>query len=119
MSRINTYFVAQWELPTKKENSRSRQVRKEIARVETLSSAIKRVSKAEGSGEGTMSLGARVGASASPSSLQFSSVAQSCLTLCGPMDCNPPGSSVLGILQVRIPERVAIPSSRGCFPPRD
>ena len=30
--------------------------------------------------------------------------AQSCLTLCDPMDCSPPGSSVHGILQVRILE---------------
>ena len=29
---------------------------------------------------------------------------QSCLTLCDPMDCSPPGSSVHGILQVRILE---------------
>ena len=29
-------------------------------------------------------------------------VAQSCLTLCNPMDCSPPGSSVHGILQARI-----------------
>ena len=35
-------------------------------------------------------------------------VAQSCLTLCGPMDCSPPGSSVHGILQARILEWVAI-----------
>ena len=28
---------------------------------------------------------------------------QSCLTLCDPMDCSPPGSSVHGILQARIP----------------
>ena len=28
--------------------------------------------------------------------------AQVCATLCGPMDCNPPGSSVRGILQARI-----------------
>ena len=34
--------------------------------------------------------------------------AQSCLTLCNPMDCNVPGSSVLGILQLRIPEWVAV-----------
>ena len=27
---------------------------------------------------------------------------QSCLTLCGPMDCSPPGSSVHGVLQARI-----------------
>ena len=37
---------------------------------------------------------------------------QSCPTLCNPMDCNPPGSSVHGILQVRILEWVAMPSSR-------
>ena len=28
-------------------------------------------------------------------------VAQACPTLCGPMDCSPPGSSVLGILQAK------------------
>ena len=33
---------------------------------------------------------------------------QSCLTLCDPMDCSPPGSSVHGILQTRILEWVAI-----------
>ena len=33
---------------------------------------------------------------------------QSCLTLCNPMDCSPPGSSVQGILQARIPERIAM-----------
>ena len=38
-------------------------------------------------------------------------VAQSCLTLCDPMDCSPPGSSVHGILQARILEWVAIPCS--------
>ena len=37
------------------------------------------------------------------------SVTQSCLTLCDPMDRNPPGSSVHGISQVRIVEWVAIP----------
>ena len=37
---------------------------------------------------------------------------QSCLTLCDPMDCSPLGSSVLGILQARILEGVAIPFSR-------
>ena len=39
-------------------------------------------------------------------------VAQSCLTLCKLMHCSPPGSSVHGILQARILERVAMPSSR-------
>ena len=38
-------------------------------------------------------------------------VIQSCLTFCNPMDCSPPGSSVHGILQARIQERVAIPFS--------
>ena len=37
---------------------------------------------------------------------------QSCLTLWDPMDCSPPGSSVHGILQARILEWVAVPSSR-------
>ena len=44
---------------------------------------------------------------------------QSCLTLCEPMDCSPPGSSVLGTLQARILEWVAMPSSRGSSWPRD
>ena len=39
-------------------------------------------------------------------------VEQSCLTLCDPMDCSPPGSSVCGILQARILEWVSIPFSR-------
>ena len=42
-------------------------------------------------------------------------VAQSCPTLCDPMDCSPPGSSVYGILQARILQWVAMPSSRGSF----
>ena len=40
-------------------------------------------------------------------------------TLCNPMDCSPPGSSVPGILQARILEWVAISSSRGSSQPRD
>ena len=36
-----------------------------------------------------------------------------CPTLCDPMDCSPPGSSVHGILQARILEWVAISYSRG------
>ena len=40
-------------------------------------------------------------------------VIQSCPTLCDPMDCNPLGSSVLGILQARMLEYAAIPFSRG------
>ena len=46
-------------------------------------------------------------------------VAQSCSTLCDPLDCKPPGSSVNGILQARILEWVAMPSSRGTSQPRD
>ena len=41
---------------------------------------------------------------------------QSCLTLCDTTDYNPPGSSVHGIFQARILERVAIPFSRGSNP---
>ena len=37
---------------------------------------------------------------------------QSCPTLCDPMDCGPPGSSVHGILQARILEWVAMLSFR-------
>ena len=40
-------------------------------------------------------------------------VAQSCLTLFNPMDCDPSDSSVHGILQARILERIAISFSRG------
>ena len=46
-------------------------------------------------------------------------VAQSCLTLCNPTDCSPPGSSVRGILQARRLEWVAILFSKGSSPPRD
>ena len=46
-------------------------------------------------------------------------VAKSCLTLCDPMDCGPPGSSVHGILQARILEWVAISFSRGSSQLRD
>ena len=44
---------------------------------------------------------------------------QLCLTLWDPMACSPPGSSVHGILQVRILEWAAISFSRGPSPPRD
>ena len=45
--------------------------------------------------------------------------AQLCLTLCNPMDYSPLGSSVHRILQARILEWVAIPSSRGSSQPSD
>ena len=44
---------------------------------------------------------------------------QSCLTLCDPMDWSPPGSSVHGILQAKVLEWVAVPSSGGSSRPRD
>ena len=44
--------------------------------------------------------------------LPSNEVAQSCLTLCDPVDCSPPGSSVHGILQARILDWVAISFSR-------
>ena len=40
---------------------------------------------------------------------------QSCPTLCDPMDCSPPGSSVHGIFQARVLGWVAIFSSKGSF----
>ena len=46
-------------------------------------------------------------------------VAQLCLTLCNPMDCSPPGSSIHGTLQARTLEWVAIPSSKGSSQPSD
>ena len=46
-------------------------------------------------------------------------VAQSCLTLCSPVDCSLPGSSVHGILQARILQWVAISFSRGSSRLRD
>ena len=44
--------------------------------------------------------------------------AQSCLTLCDPMDCSPPGYSIHRILQARMLEWVVIPFSRGSSWPR-
>ena len=43
----------------------------------------------------------------------------SCPTLCDPMDCSPPGASVLGILQTKILEWVVYPFSRGFSRPRN
>ena len=44
---------------------------------------------------------------------------QLCPVLCDTMDYSPPGASVHGILQARILEWVAMPSSRGSSQPRD
>ena len=45
--------------------------------------------------------------------------ARLCLTFCDPMDCNPPGSLSMWILQARILEWVVMPFSRGSSQPRD
>ena len=44
---------------------------------------------------------------------------QSCPTLCDPMDCSLPDSSVHEVLRTRILEWVAMPSSRESSRPRD
>ena len=46
-------------------------------------------------------------------------VAQSCPTLCNPMNCTPPGFSVHGILQARILDWLAISYSKASFRLRD
>ena len=46
-------------------------------------------------------------------------VAKSCLTLCDPTDCGPPGSSVHGILQARILEWVAVCPSKASSQPKE
>ena len=57
--------------------------------------------------------------SSSPISNSTRSITQSCLTLCSPVDCSPPGSSVHGIFQARILKWVAISFSRGSYPLRN
>ena len=61
--------------------------------------------------------------SAAPQKIKYSfqkgEVAQSCPTLCDPMDCSPPGSSIHGLLQARILERPAVSFSSGSSWPRD
>ena len=51
--------------------------------------------------------------------LHAHSITQSCPTLCNPMDCSPPGSSVHGIFQARILEWVAMAFSKGSSQLRD
>ena len=55
----------------------------------------------------------------SPTPKSESEVAQSCSTLCYPVNCSPPGSSVHWIFQAIILEWVAISFSRGSSQPRD
>ena len=54
-----------------------------------------------------------------PDIMKWSELAQSCPTLCDPVDCSPPGSSFHGILKARILEWIAISFSRGSSQPRD
>ena len=51
--------------------------------------------------------------------MKVSEVTQSCLTLCDPMDCSLPGSSVHGIFQAIVLEWIAISFSSGSSLPRD
>ena len=51
--------------------------------------------------------------------MMWSEVAQSCPTLCDPMDCSLSGSSVHGIFQARVLEWIAISFSRGSPRPRN
>ena len=54
-----------------------------------------------------------------PCESKWSEVTQSCPTLCNPMDCSLPGSSLHGILQARVLKWVASSFSRGSSQPRD
>ena len=54
-----------------------------------------------------------------PSNFKYYLCAQSCLTLCGPIDCSPRGSSAHGILHARILEWVVIPFSKVSSQPTD
>ena len=52
-------------------------------------------------------------------SMRCAKLLQQCPTLCNPMDCSLPGSSVHKILQARVLEWIAVPSSRESSRPRD
>ena len=54
-----------------------------------------------------------------PSEVKWSEASQSCLTLCNPMDCSLSCSSVHGIFQARVLERVAFAFSRRSSRPKD
>ena len=55
----------------------------------------------------------------SHSYVNVNKVTQSCSTLCDPMDCSLPGSSVHGIFQAIVLEWIAISFSKGSSQPRD
>ena len=54
-----------------------------------------------------------------PATITKCLVTQLCPTLCSPMDCSPPGFSVHGILQSRIPEWVGCGPTTGSSQPRN
>ena len=72
----------------------------------------------ESPGDGGSWWAAVYGVTQSQTQLTEVKLLQLSLTLCDPMDCNLPGSSVYGILQVRVLEWVAVSSSRGSSQPR-
>ena len=51
--------------------------------------------------------------------VKWSEIVQSCPTLCNPMDCSLPGSSVHRIFQARVLEWIAISFARGSSRPRN
>ena len=61
----------------------------------------------------------RAGVTGGEASENGREVTQLCPTLCDPMDCSLPGSSIHGIFQTRVLEWVAISFSRGSSRPRD
>ena len=87
--------------------------------VETVADFIFLGSKITAGGECSHEIKRRLLLGSGHSTIQFSSVAQSCPTLCNPIDGSPLGSPVPGILQARILEWVAISFSGGSSQPRD
>ena len=76
-----------------------------------------RMDGGDGNGGGG-GVGSDGGGGAGDMRMDESEVAQSCLTLCDPMDCTLTGSSVHGIFQAIVLEWIAIPFSRGSSQPR-
>jgi len=76
-----------------------------------------RMDGGDGNGGGG-GVGSDGGGGAGDVMMDESEVAQSCLTLCDPMDCTLTGSSVHGIFQAIVLEWIAIPFSRGSSQPR-
>ena len=65
-------------------------------------------------------VGMLIGAATSENSMKSESeIAQSCPTLCDPMDCSPPGTAVHGLLQARILDWIVNSFCRGSSQPSD